>query len=160
MHKIIKTIFIITILTTLIYSDPPVFYISPGLQLMYDFNTISFGVKMSLGGVFDNNICNVTAGMLGGKRREYYIEFQDIPLSFYGGNLGTVLTGFGIGISNIKMGNNFNNIQPRLSLFAGYFFFINATYTFITSKVNLSKLQLGSTLVCPIPTNLKLDYKL
>jgi hypothetical protein len=156
MFKIIKAVCLIFILAVSAGSAPPLYYVSPGLQVMYDFNSISFGLKLSLGVAFNTNICNLTGGILGGRRSEYYFEFQDIPYGFTIGNTGTVLTGVGVGISKIKIGNSFHKIQPRISLFAGEFLFINATYTFLDSNSNLSKFQIGSTLVCPIPLNLDL----
>jgi hypothetical protein len=44
-----------------------------------------------------------------------------------------------------------------LTLFAGNIIFINTTYTFFKSKFNLSRFQIGSTVVCPIPLNLDLS---
>ena len=138
-------------------SDQPLFYVSPGLQLMYDFHNISFGIKLSLGAALNANICNITAGLLGGKRKEYYLEFQDIPYVYQNNYSTPIFTGFGIGMSKIKIGNNINSIQPRFSIFAGYLLFMNITCTLLKQNINILKTQIGSTLVCPIPLNLDLN---
>lgn len=147
-----KRIFIILTLVSNSYSQ----YISPGVNLGYDFNShFTCGLKVSLG-VYENlQFINFTFGrsFALNKKSTYpvrnYFDIQYGKLSdtigerkiqlFYGGGIGVV-------ISN-ENGKQYT--YPRLTTFTGNLLFLNCDIYFI--KMRKVEPDLGFQLVLPVP---------
>jgi hypothetical protein len=146
---------LILVLFTITYGSELLYYLSPGLQIMYGKKSgLLFGVKMSIGAVHKDAVVNLTGGVLGGKQTEFYTELQLIPVSLQV-NVEEVpfLWGGGIGVTFVDRPiESWVVFKPRVTVFAGSMLFSNATYRFFMPD-DIAPFQLGSSLVFPLLLN-------
>ncbi|MBU0475839.1 MAG: hypothetical protein KKF62_16960 [Bacteroidetes bacterium] len=123
------------------------FYISPGISISWGGDSnILFGWKLSFGYTKEEKYYyNITYGKkytLNSKDKVNQLEYKYLEIqigSFLGYYPLSAGGGLGMTLSN-------SQIYPRLSLFAGAFFFGNFDYTF-----NKNIIDLGGNINLPIP---------
>ncbi len=131
-------------------------YISPGVRVGYDFSShFTFGLKISFGIYNSGDFVNLTYGKkfaIGQKSTYANHNYIDLQLGKLTETLGNrklqIYYGGGIGIIFYK-NKNMWHYSPRLTTFAGNFFFTTFDLNFIKWK----KLEpdIGFQLVLPIP---------
>jgi hypothetical protein len=111
---------------------------------------------LSIGNLFEFGAVNATFGYLVGNRSEMYgeVQYYNFRINDTTSQFGLLLFGGGFGFSSIDINGNNYGIKPRITLFTGCLLFLNTTYTFLLPD-NISRFQLGGTVVLPIPSELK-----
>ena len=155
MRKIIITISLFLFLNQHLYSQElkinNTFYISPGVNIAWDFDGhFIIGPKVSLGYFYKLTFYNLTFGYMSSKNNDlypiYYIEGQvgAWPDMFESKNI-MLFVGLGWGIAiHEKLDKN---ISFKLSLFGGDIIFLNASFLFNKGLYP----NLGTETVLPIP---------
>ena len=155
MRKIIITISLFLFFNQYLYSQEfkinNTFYISPGVNIAWDFDGhFIIGPKVSLGYFYKLTFYNLTFGYMSSKNNDlypiYYIEGQvgAWPDMFESKNI-MLFVGLGWGIAiHEKLDKN---ISFKLSLFGGDIIFLNASFLFNKGLYP----NLGTETVLPIP---------